>query len=245
MGARHASATAVAAVVGGVLLMTLLVTWAASIGPGGVLTGEGIDPVRVSPSATASSESPTDPAAVLDVERRLERPSVDSDLLRLVALAAEVLLAVAVAVVLYRGGRWARQTWQARRRPDPRPVEVDFDVLRSPELVAERLAAGAAEQREVLRDGAPRNAVVEAWSRFEDLAAEAGAHRRPWETSSEFTLRVLDLVGADSADVGRLAALYRRARFSDHELTETDRAAALASLDAIHAALGTPAGRRP
>ena len=56
---------------------------------------------------------------------------------------------------------------------------------------------------------------------------------------------VLDLVGADSADVGRLAALYRRARFSDHELTETDRAAALASLDAIHAALGTPAGRRP
>ena len=40
MGASRAPVTAVAAVVGGVLLVAVLVTWAASIGPSGVLTGE-------------------------------------------------------------------------------------------------------------------------------------------------------------------------------------------------------------
>ena len=245
MVARRASVTAVAAVVGAVLLMTLLVTWAASIGPGGVLTGDGVDPVRMTPTATESSESPTDGTTVDDVERTLERTAGDNELLRLIALAAEVLLAVAVAYALYRGGRWAWQAWQARRRPEPPPVEVDFDVLGSPALVAEQLASDAVAQREVLLGGTPRNAVVEAWSRFETRAAEVGAVRRPWETSSEFTLRVLDLVGADSAAVGRRAALYRKARFSDHELTEADRAAALDALDSIHASLRSFAVRRP
>lgn len=244
MGARRASATAVAAVVGGVLLMTLLVTWAASIGPGGVLTGDGVDPVRTTPTAAESTESPTDGTTINDVERVLERTPGDNGLLRLIALVAEILLGVVVAFALYRGGRWAWQTWRARRRPDPPPVEVDFDVLGSPAVVAEQLASDAAAQREVLLGGTPRNAVVEAWSRFEARAAEVGAHRRPWETSSEFTLRVLDLVGADSAAVARLAALYRRARFSDHELSEADRAAALAALDSIHASLRSFAGRQ-
>ena len=48
---------------------------------------------------------------------------------------------------------------------------------------------------------------------------------------------MLDLVDADSAAVTRLAALYREARFSDHPLDESHRAAALAALDAIHARL--------
>jgi hypothetical protein len=39
----------------------------------------------------------------------------------------------------------------------------------------------------------------------------------------------------DSGATGRLAGLYREARFSDHEVTEDDRAAALAALDQIHA----------
>lgn len=244
MGARRASATAVAAVVGGVLLMTLLVAWAASIGPSGVLTGDGLDPVRMTPSETESSETPSDGTTINDTERVLERTPGDNDLLRLIALVAELLLAAAAAYALYRGLRWAHQTWRARRRPDPRPVDVDFDVLGSPQVLADRLAAGAAAQRELLLGGTPRNAVVEAWSRFESEAAEVGVQRRSWETSSEFTLRVLELVGADSAAVAGLAALYREARFSDHELGEPERARALAALDAIHGSLRTFAGGR-
>ncbi len=243
MGARRASVTAVAAVVAGVLLMTLLVTWAASIGPSDVLTGEGIEAVRMTPTETPSTEEPTDGTTVNDTERVLEQTPGDNDLLRLIALVVEILLALAVLYVLYRGGRWAWQTWQARRRPDPQQVAVDFDVLGSPEVMAERLVADAPAQRGVLLGGTPRNAVVEAWSRFETQAGAVGAHRKAWETSTEFTLRVLDLVRADSIAVARLAALYREARFSDHELSEPDRTEALAALDAIHASLRAFAGR--
>lgn len=240
MGARRASLTAVAAAVAGVLLMTLLVAWAASIGPSGVLTGEGVEAVRVTPSETETSESPSDDATADDVDRMLRRTPQDNDLLRVIALVAEVLLACGVAYLLYRGGRWARQAWQARRRPDPKPVDVDFDVLGPSGALAEQLVAGAVTQREILLGGSPRNAVVEAWSRFETQAGDVGAHRRPWETSSEFTLRVLHLVGADPVAVATLAALYREARFSDHELGEPDRAEAVAALDAIHASLRSP-----
>ena len=48
---------------------------------------------------------------------------------------------------------------------------------------------------------------------------------------------MLEAVDADSSAVSRLAALYREARFSDHELTEEHRAAAVAALEAIHAGL--------
>lgn len=65
--------------------------------------------------------------------------------------------------------------------------------------------------------------------------------RHEWETSSEYTLRILDLVAADTAAVTRLAGLYREARFSTHELTEADRAAALAALDEIHRTIRAPA----
>ena len=52
---------------------------------------------------------------------------------------------------------------------------------------------------------------------------------------------MLDLVDADPAAVSRLAGLYREARFSEHELTEADRPAALEALDAIHRTIGAAA----
>lgn len=244
MGARRASVTAVAAVAAGVLFVTLLVTWAASIGPAGVLAGDGIEAVRITPTETTPTESPTDGTTINDGERVLQRRPGDNDLLRLIALVAELLAAAAVAYVLYRAGRRGWEAWQARRRPDPRPVEVDFDVLGAPGVLAERLVEDAAAQREALLGGTPRNAVVEAWSRFETSAGEIGAVRQPWETSTEFTLRVLEHVHADRVAVSRLAALYREARFSDHELSEQARTEALTSLDVVHASLrafsGTP-----
>ncbi len=138
--------------------------------------------------------------------------------------------------------RWARGTWRERSRPAPPPEEVDFDLLPSPETLAREMAGGAAAQRDLLQSGTPRNAIVEVWNRFETLAGNAGATRRPWETSSEFTLRVLEAVDADSSAVSRLGGLYREARFSDHELTEEHRAAAVAALEVIHA--GLTAGRQ-
>ncbi len=56
MGARRASVTAVAAVVLGVLVVSVLVTWAASIGPSGVLRGDGPERMRAELSETRLAE---------------------------------------------------------------------------------------------------------------------------------------------------------------------------------------------
>ena len=134
------------------------------------------------------------------------------------------------------------EAWDARRRPEPPAERVDFDVLAAPAVMSVAILEDAEEQRQLLAEGAPDNAILQCWHRFESQASTTGMTRRTWETSSEFTLRVLELVAADSAAVARLAGLYREARFSEHEMTEDDRAAAIAALDAIHA--GLRAGQR-
>ena len=244
MGASRAPVTAVAAVVGGALLVAILVTWAASIGPSGVLRGDGPAAVRSTPTATTSLEEPTGDSAEDLQDRLAKRAHGDHPIIRALAFILELIALGAVLYALYRMGRWARQTYDARRRPDPPPEEVEFDVLEGPRRLAEEITRDAAEQRRVLLEGSPRNAIVECWHRFEQQAAGAGLERHPWETSSEFTLRMLDLVAADSHSVAELAVLYREARFSTHVLDETARQRALADLDAIHAGLLAGRGRR-
>jgi hypothetical protein len=127
-----------------------------------------------------------------------------------------------------------------RRRP-PRPEQVDFDVLDDPEPLAQEIRADAADQLALLLGGTPRNAIVACWDRFEEQAERVHAARKDWETSSEFTLRLLERVAADSAAVNRLEALYHEARFSTHEIDESRREAAIEALRAIHLSLGVKA----
>lgn len=237
MGEKRAAVTAVAAVIGGVLLVAALVTWASSIGPSGVFSGEGPQIVRTTPTETESS--PSDPFTSLQTyeqERLAKEHAGDRPLLKAMALVLEILIAGVVLILLYRSGRRAYQEYKARQRPPAEPDEVDFDVL-APDLMAERIEEDAAAQRDALLGGTPRNGIVECWHRFEVQAADAGITPYTWETSSEFTLRILNLVGADTHAVAVLAALYREARFSEHELDETRRAEALTALDALHADL--------
>jgi hypothetical protein len=247
MGAGRASTVAVAAVVGAVLVMILMVTWAASIGPGGVLTGDGPATHRVSPTPT---RSPTPSGSATATRSPQPRPEPggqagDNSVVRalLAVLATALGLAVVAGAVLLARRLWER--WVDRDRPPPPPELVEFDVIETPRRVAEEIARDADRQRDLLLEGAPRNGIVRCWHRFETQAAAAGLVRRDWETSAEFTLRVLDLVDADSALVSRLAALYREARFSDHPLGEAERAEALTALDAIHARLAGRTGARP
>jgi hypothetical protein len=156
-------------------------------------------------------------------------------LVRVAALACALWLA-------YVGLRRLMAVVVDRRRP-PAPVDVDFDVLDDPEPLAEEIRADAADQLALLLGGTPRNAIVACWDRFEEHAERARVARRPWETSSEFTLRLLERVSADPASVSRLEALYREARFSGHEIDEPRRTAAVEALEAIHASLGVGARR--
>ena len=95
-------------------------------------------------------------------------------------------------------GSWP--AWSTGARPAG-AGRVEFDVLDDPER------PGRGDPRRLRRPARtaarrhPRNAIVACWDRFEEHAERAGLARRPWETSSEFTLRLLDLVSADRGAV--------------------------------------------
>lgn len=237
MTARQASVTAVAGVFGAVGLMLLLVTWAATIGPQEVVRSQGNPPSYASRSASPTASSTPTPSST--------RPAGGGQgdiLFTLVTIAAVLLATVVVLSVVLYVLRWLlTRNWRRAAR-EPEPVEVSFDPLDAPAVLAARLVEDAPAQRDVLAAGSPRNAIVECWHRFEEQAGLAGVRRRPWETSSEFTLRVLDRLSADTSAVTTLAALYRDARHSRHEITEANRATALEVLDVIHRSLATRAG---
>jgi hypothetical protein len=238
MTARRAGTVAVGSVVVTALFVVLLVTWASSIGPSGVLRGDGPDQVAP-PTQTESTATPTEDPGPQPPEDPTHgaTPSWVRTLAFLINVAAAVGI-VALVLFVARSGvrRWRRR--RLRRRRLDAVDTVPFDVIEPPARVAREMLAGAQEQREALLEGSPRNAVVACWHRFETQGGAAGVERRVWETSSEYTLRMLDLVDAYEPAVSRLAALYREARFSEHDLTEVDRQDAIDALDTIHRTIG-------
>jgi hypothetical protein len=234
----RASVTAVVGVLGAVALLLLLVTWAASIGPDQVVTQSGNPPSyeTIPPTTPTASPSPT-------TSNQRNQGSGDRDVLfTVVSIVATLLAAIVMLAALITFVRWLMvRSW--RRVRDREPDEVEFDPLDAPARMAGAMVADAAGQREALvATGSARNAIVECWHRFEQQAETAGVHRKSWETSSEFTLRVLDRLSADPAAVMTLAELYRDARHSRHEISEESRNEATRALDAVHRSLGSRAG---
>ncbi len=231
------------AVIGAVGLLLVLVTWAASIGPDRVVSGGHVDRIRPdepSVSATALGD-PKDPIAEERQKERGEPPGW----LGTIAFVLELLTIGVVVFLVGRLLRRLRRWWLARPRRRRRlPEDVAFEVIGSAAQVTEVMSEDAEEQRRELAAGAePRNAIVECWHRFEQQAVRAGVQRHAWQTTAEFVLGVLDLVGADRGAVSRLADLYREARFSDHPMTDRHRSEALDALDSVHRSLRQPVGR--
>lgn len=238
-------------------LMMVLVAWATLIGPDAVFTGPGTIertftprvetciPVPT-PDADGSVETPDNPDRLPYCEEPVESDDGVPDpaaqattplwlkvlVWVFVFTGAAVFLAVLVVLL-----RLARDRVRPRRRRVAQD-EIAFATLDGPTRLAQEIVSGAADQDAVLRDGDARNAIVAAWLRFEVQGGAAGVGRERWETSSEYALRILDLVSADPAATHRLAALFREARFSDHPLTEEHRAEALDALAAIRRSLG-------
>lgn len=241
MSGRRAGTLAVAGVVATTLLVVVLAVWAASIGPSDVLRGGGPPPTTRTPSVDASATGSTSSTDATD--RRRETPTwvrVLAAVLDVAVVVAVVALAARLLVPLVGEVRRRRRSRrEARRRGVPH--EPEFDVVTPPAAVAREILADAAAQRRTLEEGRPRNAVVACWHRFELHGAAAGVERHAWETSSEYTLRLLDLVDAHQPAVTRLAELYREARFSEHDVTEADRRAAGAALEEIHRTIGARA----
>jgi ABC-type transporter Mla MlaB component len=229
---RRAAAVAVACVA---VIVTLLVTWAASIGPGTVVDGEGFGAIGTA-TPTPTSPSPTETGSPTQggEQDRGDPPFV----LQVLAVAMVVLGALALAAL---AGLALWQVWRLRPKLRVRREDLEFEVLPGAEpadAVSSAMSDDAVHQMELLREGTPRNGIVACWARFEEQAARAGVRPEAWETSSEFALRILDLVRADTSAVAALAELFREARFSEHEVTEVERSAAIERLAQIHASLG-------
>lgn len=235
-----AAAAVVGAVAGAVLLATMLFAWAATQGHGQVFAGDGGD--RMSVSQPTQTADPQDGEPTRETDRSSDDSGPTHDL-SWIGVLVQVLLLGALAALAGRLGwlAWRRVRERERRAREP---DADFEVLTAPEAVARDLVAGAGEQLDLLQGGEPRNGIVAAWERFERLATQHGMAPERAETSSEFTLRVLELVEADRGAVQRLAELFREARFSDHPITEDHRHRAAEALSQIHDSL-TASGRRP
>lgn len=149
----------------------------------------------------------------------VDLPDVIDDILQVLLVAAAVALAIAL------WNRRPRLRWRRARSAD------NFELL---DDLATLVQADAAAQRSALATGSPRNAIVACWLRLEKLTAQAGLEQHPSDTSEEFTTRVLKQFSVAPTAAEGLAALYREARFSTHDMGERERQAALDALDVLH-----------
>ena len=246
-GGLPAGLRAVLAVAATSLLM-VVVAWATLIGPDQVFTGPGVVErtpttttrtclplvVTTAPDGTVGTTVPDNPQGLplceepdtsrqdaIDLVEQADPP------LWLKVLVWAFLLAVLVAVIALVVWVVANLVRGRRSSTRERREAVGFTTLGEPARLVEAITADAAQQDSALRDGDPRNAIVAAWLRFEVQGEAAGVGRRSWETSSEYALRVLDLVSADTGAVNRLAGLYREAqvqRAPDHRAAPHRRA---------------------
>lgn len=189
-----------------------------------------IQPITPPPQPSGTPPSRTS----IDMSRVHHGSTVFGVLFTIVAVLVAAAVVAAVVYYVYRLVRFRRE----------RPRDAGFDTLPD---VAAQVVDDRDAQLAALGHGQPRNAIVACWLRLEEAVAGAGLPRRPSETSAEFTTRVLAGLSVDAGAIHELARLYRVARFSTHDLGETDRDRAVAALRRLHddleqATCGSPGG---
>lgn len=152
-----------------------------------------------------------------------------------------------VVWIIVIGGAIAGIVWFLRRFSfiSARRLRASTGV-RSGELDEEEAAE---EVREAIRAGIddlddasvdPRRAVIACWLRLESAAAIAGTPKEPADTPTDLVVRMLSRHRVTARSLHRIAALYRRARYSPDEVGEDMRTEARATLSAVLAELNRP-----
>ena len=141
----------------------------------------------------------------------------------LVVGSAAALLVVAPAAVVVR----RRRARRARQAVVPDAAARVGSGLR-------RSLADLESERD------PRHAVQRAYARMEESLGEIELSRAPDETPTEFTARVLRVLGASVTAASDLTGLFEIARFSDHPMDEDDRRRAIASVRQVEAEVASP-----
>ena len=137
-------------------------------------------------------------------------------------LAGSIAVLVPLALVV----RHRRREVGAVDEPDPLPDSVA------------RAVGDSIDQIE--RDPDSRRAIIRAYARMEGAFDEAGIPRRPSEAPFEYVGRALRGVRVSPPTVGRLAALFERARFSRHVVGAETKDEALGALREIDRQLKEP-----
>ncbi len=214
------------AVVAAVVVMIVLVL-AASSGPFDVWsTPPAVDDVATAVTDPPQELQPQEPVP----ESRRDWPSWVSTLSQVIGVVIAVAaFAAALAMLrLLRLPTWIRSS-PLRRRSNT--------AAALPEVDDGGVTVDVESARAALSSGEARNAIVACWMQLERDATAAGLPRLPSDTPTEYVERVIGASSMDPAPIGELAALYREARFSSHDLTDVHRARALAALDRVAAAL--------
>ena len=213
-----------------VLVMSLL---AATTRRPAIVRSSAQTPASATPLPTRTTTS--SPPSAAATGQRLSGNSGLTVLAVLVVLLVVLLLALVITGLVLAAGPLSdalRRRWdQDRSLPGGQPV-----VGSAP---SEVLAESLADLLRAVEQGSPRAGIIAAWVRLEGIAADAGVRPRRSETPAELTIRVLDQMSVPGRWILRLADLYREARFSDHPMTEADRAEAVQCLSAL--ATGEPA----
>jgi len=225
-----------AALVAPALAAALLVlVWAAATGPGQLLTPSPrarAIPTELTAVATPSGSETARSGEELtkDVEQKIDLSWLGDLIVWAIVLGGGLLLLLGVIALVRHGlrNRWLRPG---------RRTTVEFEVLPE-ERAVQALVDDAAERLAAVEHGNVRNGIVRCWARLEDSVAEAGLPRARYETSAEFTVRVLHALDLDPHAIGELARLYREARFSEHDLDEGKRGEARAALLRLEQDLG-------
>jgi len=173
-----------------------------------------------------------------------ERPSSDDDqpapwigtTLHILALVLFFALAIMGVFTLGEVRRWrsiprARAHGRMAGLVDGQPIGSE-----------QQLHVDADAASEVLTQGAPRNAIVACWMQLERDATDSGWPRIATETSSEYVERVIAAASIDRVPIEELAALYREARFSRHDITDAHRSSAAMALARVVAVLDHHSG---
>lgn len=200
-----------------------------------------LTPITTPSSAAAPSELPS-PGPTEAAPPAAPEPGSTWSLPRWLVTVLVLLCLAGVFAYLLRLARSDRLRW---RWQWPRGAEPVPDAAGGPppdRAMTGALAQAADAGLVQLADGPPRDAVIACWVLLEGAAATAGTARRPAETSTELTARVLREHRVSGDVLSRLADLYREARYSAHPLGEDARAAARAALGQVRRELvGTAA----
>ena len=150
-------------------------------------------------------------------------------------LVTVVVAAIVVALVLW----WRRHHDGSPHDDEPaEPPAVHAATLVASEPDAEpdlpALRRGFDHAFHVLDSARePHDAIVTAWLGLEEAAQDAGVARRPAETASELTTRILGRVTSDDEAAHALLDLYLRVRYGGYAATSDDVAAARSALEAL------------